>query len=702
MIRQIQQADHTVAFYSELVSREGTRFQALSPIKRGTPYASGVGADQRIVDQYGNNLVFLKENVPLSGTQNSMQSDKVVVWLWSTDTLADDAANADVSYPYDSLAFPAYGRVTTMKRDDYEASPTVAYGTALTALIAIKVTSGGTGYLNGDAVTISGAHGATAEIVVDAAGVIKNVIITNEGSGYDSAALPTIGITTSTGSGATLVAIVQPKTAILSSQKKSELPDSDPYSHEFIQLTRVWETLPGALLPFTRWSDLLGPIQGTRRAVINTGQAPTFTATAKTTYEARQDSSYVAWELVETNSIGTGGAGNPPYPIITEEIHDDEKGDVKDVRQVVVETGSEVSSFNVSGGIATQIDYLKIDGDPFHLLKVITTYAVPGPILRSESVNPDATTTVITRQIELTSAITEGEAVVSTNKVITSSEKINDTISWKVVTTSPLTGNTLTGKEKAASAQAAIATNTEQLLPVGSLGGVTPDFKTLEYSETPVGPNQIDRKVSTMSESAYPILTDKKWDEFAQGFITTTKQMVASGSTTAGLSSGVLTEIQGYDKNREIKIITQYASGTPASQTVKVAVQISVPPVLSGQSELSASSGIVNEYGLVYTLTQKAGAWPANLVRTFYTTLAAAVAAASAPDMRFTTVSSAYGYASAATSFNPNFLGHANVSVLHIPEHITSSATGTFVHSVSIQPHVLGYWVLEVVSVTLS
>lgn len=369
MVRQIQQSDHTVALYTELVSRESTRFQALSPIKRGTPYASTIGADQRVVDLHGNALIFLKEIVPFGGTSvNTTPGNEFVLWYWSTDHLADHATDAEVSYPYDTLSCPAYTHITTVKRDDYDASPTVAYGSALTTLQAVKITAPGIGYVNGDVVTISGSHGCAVEIVVDANGAITNAIVVNEGLGLDSAALPTIGITTATGSGATLVAIVQPKTALLSSQKKSELPDSDPYSHEFVQLTRVWETLPGALLPFTRWDELLGPIQGTRQAVVNSGQAASLTATAKITYEARQDSSYVAWKLTEDWSANGG------YPITYAKYHDDQRGEVSRTTQLEVKA-SQVSSSVVSGGIVTQTNYTEFD--QFHYKKVVETWAVP-------------------------------------------------------------------------------------------------------------------------------------------------------------------------------------------------------------------------------------------------------------------------------------------------------------------------------------
>lgn len=248
MVRQLNEPSHTVGYFEEVVERTSPRFQSLSPIRRGTPYNACVGADQTIVTQFSGNLVFLRERVPYGGSDiRGATQSKVAIWIWGTDTKADDATNANIEYFGESITYPIFTRVSTIRRNTYEASPAVTYGTALTALIGIKVTAGGTGYSKDDTVVVSSGS-ATADLVVDSGGTITNIIVTNEGSGYDSASLPTISFTTSTGIGATAVAIVQDKTAVLISQKKIELADDDTYSHEYIKVIRVYRKITGPLL----------------------------------------------------------------------------------------------------------------------------------------------------------------------------------------------------------------------------------------------------------------------------------------------------------------------------------------------------------------------------------------------------------------------------------------------------------------------
>lgn len=393
MVRMQNEPNHIISLFSELVSRESTRFQALSPVKRGTIYATTVGADQRVIDSF-DTLYFVKEFAPYgSNSVNSMPGSEWVIWTWATKQFADDNFNAEISYLGDAVANPMYVRVSKLLRETYETTPTIALGSPLTALIGIKITAAGTGYTTAT-VGISGTGtGAEAQAVLDASGGVSSIIVTKQGVGYTAA--PTITIT-GDGSGATATGIIQVQAAILTSQKKQELPDTDPLASQFVAVIRTYEVLPGPYLPFTRWSDLLGPIQGTRRAVVWASQAATLTATAKTTYEAREGSSYVAWELVETNSNGTGSAGNPAYPIFTEDIHDNDKGEVQRVTQVVVATGSEASSSTVSGSTVTHIDYLKIDGDPFHLIKLIETWTVPRALTGKETNSAKQVATVTT------------------------------------------------------------------------------------------------------------------------------------------------------------------------------------------------------------------------------------------------------------------------------------------------------------------
>lgn len=147
----------------------------------------------------------------------------------------------------------------------------------------------------------------------------------------------------------------------------------------YVTHLKIYEVLPGPWLPFTRYDDNLGPIQGMRRAVINTGQEASLTPTQKTTYEARNGSAIVSWELVEGWTNGSGESGNPPFPIQTSETWDDLKGNIHGTTQVVVMTGAEEASLTIDAfGVVTKIWYEPYN--EFLLTKHVQTWTLPGPV----------------------------------------------------------------------------------------------------------------------------------------------------------------------------------------------------------------------------------------------------------------------------------------------------------------------------------
>jgi len=212
----------------------------------------------------------------------------------------------------------------------------------------------------------------------------------------------------------------------------------EPLAGLYIKVLRIFEVLPGPYIPFTRYDDNLGPIQGRRRTVRNTGQQASLTSTTKTTYEGRDGSSVVLWEIEESWTDGS----DPAFPIGTADTYENERGAVQTTTQVVVATGSEVGSLDVSGGIATHIEYQPLEGySPFLLKKITETWAIPAVPLPSEEVNEDGTTTVRTQTMELRTAITEGETVAGGFWTKTYSKAITATISWKIVEVRPVPGN---------------------------------------------------------------------------------------------------------------------------------------------------------------------------------------------------------------------------------------------------------------------
>ena len=118
-----------------------------------------------------------------------------------------------------------------------------------------------------------------------------------------------------------------------------------------------YEILPAPWVPFTRYDDDLGPIQGRRRSVKNEGQVASLTADKRVTYEAREGSAIVYTEIEEAWSIATDDDGNSLFPTRTRDIYDELRGPVQETRQLFVPDGTEEGSITNENGVITKISY---------------------------------------------------------------------------------------------------------------------------------------------------------------------------------------------------------------------------------------------------------------------------------------------------------------------------------------------------------
>ncbi len=236
-------------FFTELVSREDNAFQKYTPIPRGTPYTDIPGADTRVIAAFAANpLYFLKQIRP--GTTSSSDfgsTDLWVLWIWATQELAQDSYNSEVTYEANGTSYPAFQRVYVIKRQLWEGTQFLTVLGSLTGLLSVAVTAGGTGYTYATATTGTGAE-AQAVILLGAGGAggpIIDWIVTKEGTGVTGGVAMTI---VGDGAGATATTRIQPAGATLVAQEKQELPDGDPRSHDYVQVVRVYATLPGVTL----------------------------------------------------------------------------------------------------------------------------------------------------------------------------------------------------------------------------------------------------------------------------------------------------------------------------------------------------------------------------------------------------------------------------------------------------------------------
>lgn len=266
MVRELNTPNQNDGYYTELRDRQDSTYQQLMPMKRGTPYASIVGAEQRVIDLFPTGLWFTKEIKPGNSAQFG-NTDQWVIWVWSTDTLAESQANAEIGYMEENIAFPKFDRVYTVRREIYEDAPTIATGSPLTALIAVTITNPGTDYT-----TASGSVGnATVEFVC-ANGQIISAVITNEGDHIASSDSLSI---TGDGTGATATAVIQPASAKLVAQRKVEFPEENPLSHEFVQVIDSYCTIPGPVISGNRYDDETGLLIPVSRQIVAAGTGGT-------------------------------------------------------------------------------------------------------------------------------------------------------------------------------------------------------------------------------------------------------------------------------------------------------------------------------------------------------------------------------------------------------------------------------------------
>jgi len=523
MIPERRSPDPSQVFFRELVARDSPRWQKNNPIPRGTLYSSLEGSDILVCKSYPE-LYFLSETVPIgSNTVAGMTQNAFVVWNWMNVPNAESATNAEISFLADGVSNPVFARVRVVRRDEYEASPTIATGSPLTALIGITIDDPGEGYTEAEAIFDCAGTGAEVRFVFSE-GRIIGAVIEKEGEGFDVGTQLTIE---GNGSGATGTPLIQPAQAILTSQKKLEFPDDDPRSNEFVRVLSVYEVLPGPWVSFTRYDINLGPIQGRRRAVLNTGQqGGVVDSFHYLNYEGRDGSSVVLIEIEERFSDGSGipgpgGFPNPVYPTLAWSTYESERGTVDHTSQLA---GNEFAGHHATlvynaNGTVTKTFYEPFQDNPANLVHKLTdTWVEP-----------------IVNDVALTSEFGGALANVTERTAepgLQSPERGLMVISSKTVTK-------------------------------------TPDEQTLETVKNPL--------------SAWEILTGSHTDERTGIVVGFTKQVVDANTPIPPRSGcrGPFVEQQPYDWDKKIQIISAVdLNSLPPAETWMTTRPFNLPPTL--------------------------------------------------------------------------------------------------------------------------
>jgi hypothetical protein len=161
-------------------------------------------------------------------------------------------------------------------------------------------------------------------------------------------------------------------------------------------VTHIYEILPAPYVPFTRYDDDLGPIQGRRRSVKNEGQVAQLGPDQRVNYEAREGSAIVYTELEETWSIKTDDDGNSLFPVRDRDFYDASRGAVQERRQLFVPTGEEEGTLENINGVITQTSYEPYN--EFLSVKIVQTYKVDGPQLIGKATDEARQLATVTTQ----------------------------------------------------------------------------------------------------------------------------------------------------------------------------------------------------------------------------------------------------------------------------------------------------------------
>ncbi len=425
--------DPSVAFYTELVNRDDPAYMANAPVSRGALYANMVGAKREVIATYPQ-LFFLRE-------RKFQMDDQKVLWDWATDENAHDTYNAEVNYVANAVTFPAFTRTYTVRRELYESDPTSVIGSPLPGIIAVEITSPGQNHTEARGV-IDGTSVAIKFTVSPEGGLI-NGVITNTGETLIQNGTPITII--GDGQDSSAIAVTQPVGCVLTAQKKEELPEDSPLSHELVKVTKVYETLPGPWIETTRF-DVDGMIvkSKTRRQVADfiTDSDLILNGEWVQTWHKGTDN-FVAEENIESRPV-------PGNLIFDTKIAED--GKIINTNKILIDVSTAVSEETLVAGVWNKRFLQQVDDST--LIKVHQASNkvawqmgeardIPGNPMETTRVEEDGKITTITRTLSDASTIVSEEVISGGNWIRTHEEAVSDLVAWKVVESRPIPGNPL-------------------------------------------------------------------------------------------------------------------------------------------------------------------------------------------------------------------------------------------------------------------
>lgn len=356
---------------------------------------------------------------------------------------------------------------------------------------------------------------------------------------------------------------------------------SSPIQNSDERVEWTYELLPSPWVPFTRYDDNLGPIQGRQRSVKSTGQAATLTVSQKTTFESRGGSSIVSTQKEENWDATLDNEGNSPFPILTSDSYDPQLGPVQVERQIFPFTGDETASLNYAAPIITETGFEAFN--EYLTLKKVKTYSLNGPERREDLYDANRGDVQRVRQVIHDTGNLEGNLmVIGGNIRQTSYSPVNTLVVDRIVETSAVVGPSLdgsqTGKWGVGASESQIkASGTEAPSGFGIINGKVDPLNKDQSQES------INRYPTPASENIIYTLNKEEEDEITKGIVSIENTLVnatyASTYAASKRADNWFVEVQPVDKWHSITISSKFTE-PPEDTSWQELGRISLPDEL--------------------------------------------------------------------------------------------------------------------------
>ncbi len=321
------------------------------------------------------------------GKQTPVQGDeKWTLRIWVTDETNPDWFNWAEKFAGEDSEFPTFIRTYREPRNSYVRR---TEGTPLKTIYKLVVTDSGSGYTTGtypkvtfDAPTVAPTTEATAHGVVAPDGTISECVLDFGGEGYAQDVEFNVDAPVN-GNPASGIAYVQPQTAILTKEEASLFPEDSPFYAQYLQVVRVYETIPGPTFYETSL-DIDGATLTTATtrklcSAISTGEDIDSGTWCKTTKKPT-DIDIICEEVVACRQI-------PGIPMLSTKI--DENGDIMSQSQTYVESSSLVTTNDITGGVWTKTFQQDVDGTSLVSWRFIQVRNTQNPLDSYDAEIPD-------------------------------------------------------------------------------------------------------------------------------------------------------------------------------------------------------------------------------------------------------------------------------------------------------------------------